>query len=327
MDYLNAMRMFVRAVELGSFSRAADAMGVKTSAVSRAVAGLEQDLNTGLVYRTTRRMHLTEPGATFYEHARGVLKALDEARSAATALDSRPQGLIRLHAPGGFSRRHIMPYMASFLALYPDIRVEATLTDVRVDLVAVGADVAIRIGALSDSTLVARKLAPHRRVLCASPDYLANRHPIREPADLLRHNCLIYTLQPTDRWFFRSLISDEMEEVPITGTLRVDDAEPLRDAALAGLGVVLLPSWLIGQDLREGTLTPLLPDRFAMISPAPSGVFAVYPPRRKVPPKVRALLEFLQKRFGRPPYWDPDWDDSFDAAGIRPRTMPTVLVP
>jgi DNA-binding transcriptional LysR family regulator len=140
MDYLSALRMFVRAVEVGSFSKAAIAMNTKTSTVSRAIAGLEEDLGVSLFHRTTRRAHLTEPGATFYEHARGVLRGLEEARDAASATEGRPQGLIRLHIPGSFGRLHIMPFVPDFLAAYPDIRLDISLTDVRVDLLSVGAD-------------------------------------------------------------------------------------------------------------------------------------------------------------------------------------------
>ena len=236
MDYLGALRMFVRAVEAGSFSKAAIATNTKTSTVSRAIASLEEDLGVSLFHRTTRRAHLTEPGATFYEHARGILRGLEEARDAASAMEGRPQGLIRLHVPGGFARLHIMPFVPDFLAAYPDIRLDVSLTDVRVDLLSVGADLAIRIGPLIDSSLLARKLAPHRRIACASPAYLDRRPPIAEPIDLLQHNCLVYKLQPTDRWFFRhqAEAGDAFEEVPVTGTLRADDAEPLRDAAVAG---------------------------------------------------------------------------------------------
>ncbi len=325
MDYLHAMRLFVSAVECGSFSRAAEINGTKTSAVSRAITALEQDLNVGLFHRTTRRIHLTEPGTTFYEHSRSVLKEFDEARSATTALDSRPQGTIVLHAPSAFARRHIMPFMPEFLDLYPDIRLDVSLADVRVDLVSVGADLAIRIGALADSTMIARKLAPHRRILCASTEYLAKAPPLREPADLLRHNCLIWSLQPTDRWFFRHLATMMQEEVPVGGRLRVDDAKPLRDAAVAGHGVALLPSWLVGSDIAEGLLVPLLPDWFAMISTAPSGVFGVYPPRRSVPPKVRVLLDFLGARFGKPPYWDPSWSDEAPLVSSRRLTSRTLV--
>src|SRR6202171_2448374 len=160
MDYLGALRMFVRAVEVGSFSKAAIATNTKTSTVSRAIASLEEDLGVSLFHRTTRRAHLTEPGATFYEHARGVLGGGEEARDAASAMEGRPQGLIRLHVPGAFARLHIMPFVPDFLAAYPDIGLDVSLTDVRVDLLSVGADLAIRIGSLIDSSLLARKPAP-----------------------------------------------------------------------------------------------------------------------------------------------------------------------
>src|SRR6202045_126367 len=203
MDYLGALRMFVRAEEVGSFSKAAIATNTKTSTVSRAIAGLEADLGVSLFHRTTRRAHLTEPGATFYEHARGVLRGLEEARDAAWQRGGRPRGLTPLHAPGASPRLHIMPFVPDFLAAYPDIRLNVSLTDVRVDLLSVGADLAIRIGSLLNSSMLARKLAPHRRVACASPAYLDRTPPICEPNDLLQHNCLVYALQPTDRWFFR----------------------------------------------------------------------------------------------------------------------------
>jgi DNA-binding transcriptional LysR family regulator len=320
MDYLSALHLFVRAVETGSFSKAAVAVNAKTSTVSRAIASLEDDLGVSLFHRTTRRSQLTEPGATFYEQARDVLRRLDEARDAASAMEGRPQGLIRLQVPSAFARLHIMPFVPDFLATYPDIRLDVSLTDVRVDLLAVGTDLAIRIGPLLDSSLIARKLAPHRRVVCASPAYLDNRPAIEEPVDLMQHNCLVYTLQPTDRWFFRRQgdTADAFEEVPITGTLRADDSEPLRDAAVAGVGVVLLPTWLVGEDIKAGRLRHVLPGWSAMIATKPSGVFGVYPPHRLVPPKVRVFLDFAQKRFGRPPYWDPDWTDD---RPVRPREV------
>jgi len=227
-------------------------------------------------------------------------------------MEGRPQGLIRLHVPSAFARLHIIPFLPDFLAAYPDIRLDVSLTDVRVDLLSVGADLAIRIGPLIDSSLLARKLAPHRRIVCASPAYLVRSPPISEPIDLLQHNCLVYTLQPTDRWFFRQQAeaADALEEeVPVTGTLRADDSEPLRDAAVAGLGVVLLPTWLVGEDIKTGRLRQLLPEWSSAIAPKPGGIYGVFPPHRMVPPKVRAFLDFAQKRFGKPPYWDPDWTE------------------
>jgi DNA-binding transcriptional LysR family regulator len=226
-------------------------------------------------------------------------------------MEGRPQGLIRLHVPSAFARLHIMPFVPDFLATYPDISLDISPGDVRVDLLSVGADLAIRIGSLIDSSMLSRKLAPHRRVACASPAYLDGRPPIAEPSDLLQHNCLVYTLQPTDRWFFRhpAEAGDAFEQVPVTGTLRADDSEPLRDAAVAGLGVVLLPTWLVGEDIKAGRLRHVLPEWSSMIATKPSGIFGLFPPHRMVPPKVRAFLDFAQKRFGKPPYWDPDWTE------------------
>jgi DNA-binding transcriptional LysR family regulator len=306
MDLLNAMRVFARVVELGSFSAAALDMGVRTSAVSRAVAALEADLGAALFHRTTRRMHLTEPGATYYERARKVLLDVEGARRAALGMDLKPQGTLRVQAPAAFGRLHVAPQIPEFLKAYPDIRLDIAFTDVRVDLISVGADVAIRIGPMLDSSLMARKLAPHRRVVCAGPDYLARHPQIRTPDDLAEHNCLVYSLQPTPAWFFERPRAEQIA-VTIQGSVRADDSEPLRDLARAGLGVALLPTWLVGEDIRAGRLTRVLPDWTAMIATQSSGVFGLYPPPHHAPTqKVKAFLDFLQARFGRQPYWEID---------------------
>src|SRR5260370_12503190 len=164
-------------------------------------------------------------------------------------------------------------FVREFLAAYPDMWVDVSLTDVRVDLLSVGADLAIRIGSLIDSSMLARKLAPHRRIACASPAYLDRRPPIAEPIDLLQHNCLVYTLQPTDRWFFRhqDQTGDAFEQVPVTGMLRADDSEPLRDAAAAGRGVVLLPPGPVGAGTNTGGPPRPLPPRTSLSTPPPPG--------------------------------------------------------
>ncbi len=305
MDMLVAMQTFVRVVEQGGFSRAAALLDVQTSAVSRAVSGLERDLGVDLFHRTTRSLHLTEPGSTFYRHALSVLREVEEARNAVSAMQDHPRGLLRLALPDAFARLHVMPHMGEFLADYPDLRLDLMLSDVRVDLVAIGADAAIRIGPLLDSSMIARKLAPHRRIACASPAYLASHPPLRRPEDLLKHHCLIYSLQPSHHWFFIDAAGKEMS-VPVIGRVRADDSEPLRALALAldGVGVVLLPSWLIGDDLRTGRLEPILPNWQAMIATQPSGIFGLYPPHRAVPSKVSVFLDFLRRKFGRPPYWE-----------------------
>ena len=189
MDYLGALKLFVRAVELGSFSKASADANAKTSTVSRAIASLEEDLGVALFHRSTRRVHLTEPGATFYEHARSILRSLDEARGAASAAEGRPQGLIHLHVPSAFARLHIMPFVPEFLATYPDVRLDVSFADVRVDLLAVGADFAIRIGPQIDflhDRPQARAQPPHRlRQPGLSQPRARNRRAVRSaPARL-----------------------------------------------------------------------------------------------------------------------------------------------
>jgi DNA-binding transcriptional LysR family regulator len=306
-DYFAGMRAFVRAVELGSFSRAAAEEGVKVSTVSRYVTALEADLGAALFNRSTRRLHLTEVGTTFYDRAVRIVAEVADARLAATSLNVRPQGLLRINIPGAFGRRHVVPHLPDFLAAYPDIQVDATLTDETVNLIASGADVAVRIGALADSTLVARRLAPQRRLLVAAPAYLADRRPVAVPSDLEDHDCLLFALQPKQVWYFLAHDPPTTEplEVPVRGRLRANDSEALLDAVLASLGIALLPTWLTGEAIMAGRLTPLLPDWEALIAPGPQrAIWGVYPPKKVVSPKVRTFLSFIEARFGKPPYWD-----------------------
>jgi DNA-binding transcriptional LysR family regulator len=307
MDYLAAMRAFVRSVDLGSFSKAAAEEGVKVSTVSRYVTALEADLGAALFNRSTRRLHLTEVGGTFYERALRILADVADARLAASSLNERPWGLLRINIPGAFGRRHIVPHLGDFLAAYPSIQVDATLTDETVDLIAAGADFAVRIGALADSTLVAKRLAPQDRVLVASPAYLEGRPPVDQPNDLERHECLGFALQPRQAWFFlqRGTPAAQPLEVAIRGRLRANDSEALLDAVLAGLGIALLPTWLTGEAIMAGRLVTLLPAWQALIAPGPQrAIWGVYPPKKVVAPKVKVFLAFIEARFGKPPYWD-----------------------
>jgi DNA-binding transcriptional LysR family regulator len=307
MDYLAAMRAFVRSADLGSFSQAAAEQGAKISTVSRQVSRLEADLGVALFNRSTRRLHLTEAGLAFYERARQILIDVEDSRSLAASFNSFPRGLLRINIPSAFGRRHVMPHMKDFLAAYPDISLDATLTDTTVDLIQTGADVAIRIGALSDSTLVVRKLAPHRRVLVASADYLAVHPTLNEPEQLADHECLHFALEPTDAWYFRQLRKPAVEPsaVVVHGHLRANDSETLREAALSGQGIALLPTWLVGQDVTEGRLLALLTGYECLIAlGAERAVWAVYPPKKVVSPKVKAFIAFLSERYGKPPYWD-----------------------
>jgi DNA-binding transcriptional LysR family regulator len=305
MDYLAAMGAFVRTVDLGSFSKAAAETGTKVSTVSRYVTALEADVGAALLNRTTRRLHLTEAGRTFYERAVQIIAEVDDVRNVTRSLNERPQGLLKINIPSAFGRRHIMPHMKDFLTAYPDIRLDATLTDATVDLIESGTDVAVRIGALSDSVLIARRLAPQRRMLVASPDYLATRPAPQVPEDLADHDCLTFALQPTGSWFYRLEPQSDPVEIAVSGHLRTNDSEALLDAVIAGLGIALLPTWLISDELRSGRLVTLLHGWNWLIAPGPErGIWGIYPPKKVVSPKVKSFLNFLSERFGHPAYWD-----------------------
>jgi DNA-binding transcriptional LysR family regulator len=307
MDYLVAMQAFVRSVNLGSFSKAASEAGLKVSTISRYVSGLEADLGAALLNRSTRSLRLTEAGRLFYERAAQILAEVEDARGATASLNACPQGLLRINIPRTFGRRHVMTHMKEFLAAYPDIRLDATLTDETVDLIETGTDVAVRIGALVDSTLIARKLAPQRRILVASRDYLDAHAPPKTPDGLIHHECLLFALQPTGAWYYRPEDDPDGEptEIAVGGHMRANDSETLRDAALSGVGVALLPTWLVGKDVREQRLVTVLSEWEWLIAPGPErAVWAVYPPKKIVSPKVKAFLTFLFQRFGQPPYWD-----------------------
>jgi len=307
MDYLAAMRAFVRAVDLGSFSRAAAEAELKVSTVSRYVSGLEADLGAALLNRSTRRLHLTEAGASFYERAVAILEDVEKARSATASLNAKPQGLLRINMPGAFGRRHVVPHLKDFQALHPLIRLDVTLTDATVNLIETGMDVAIRIGALEDSTLVARRLAEQRRLLVAAPAYLQHHGSPAHPGDLSGHQCLSFALQPDDAWYFRPAGAPETgaDEVKIQGNFRANDSDALLQLARDGLGLALLPTWILGDEISAGRLVPVLTAWEWAIAPGPErAIWGVYPPKKIVSPKVRAFLTFIAERFGKPAYWD-----------------------
>lgn len=303
MDGLGQLRCFVRAAELGSFSAAAVEARIKPSSVSRAITELEIKLGAAVFNRSTRRLHLTEVGSTFLSRARQILDDLDDAFADAMALNQRPQGLLRLNVPASFGRLHILPYLPEFAARYPDIRLDITFTDTLVDIIDTGTDLAIRTGTLADSRLIARKLAPHRRVLCASPGFLEAHGPVETPADLMRCPAVLFNLQPSDRWIVVDA-QGQREDAVLSGQFRANDSEALLAAAIAGFGVALLPSWIVSDAIRTGKLVRLLKDHHAMFAPGERFVWAIYPPKRVVAPKVRVFIDGLAAYIGTPPYWD-----------------------
>jgi DNA-binding transcriptional LysR family regulator len=260
-----------------------------------------------LLNRSTRALHLTEAGTAFYHRAKAILDDVEDARLATSALNATPQGLLRITTPGAFGRRHVVPHIKEFSDLYPDIRLDISLTEATLDLIDAGVDVAIRIGALKNSTLVGRRFAPHRRLLVASKAYLDRRGRPATAADLAGHDCLLFALQPNDCWFHRAADapSTKTQETRISGRFRADDSEAILQAARDGLGVALLPTWILAEDLQAGRLTVLMADQVWSIARGPEpAIWGVYPPKKTVSPKVRAFLDFVADRFGSPPYWE-----------------------
>jgi len=308
LEWFTCMQAFVRVARLGSFSKAAEELEIKVSTVSRHVSALEAELGAALFNRSTRGLRLTEAGLVFHARAISLLDELDEARAALLVMSTQPVGLLRVAAPGAFGRRHVVPHLKDFCALHPQIRLDLSLSEATVDLIETATDVAIRIGALPDSSLVARRLAPHERRLVASPAYLAAHGEPTAPTDLAQHQCLLFAIQPReDAWFHRAPgeAPAAAQLVHISGRFRANDSDALLEAARDGLGLALLPTWVIGEDVRSGSLRTVMPNLHWSIAPGPDpAIHGVYPPKKIVSPKVRAFLDFFAGRFGAPPYWD-----------------------
>ncbi|MGO9422397.1 LysR substrate-binding domain-containing protein [Roseiarcus sp.] len=300
MDQLAALRAFVAVAEAQSFSNAARALRIAKSAVSRQVSDLETDLGARLLHRTTRSLSLTEAGRAYFERATRILADLDDANRAVGELQAAPRGRLRISAPMSFGFLHLMPALSDFMARYPDVVVDLAMNDRFVDLVNEGFDVAIRIASLPDSSLIARRLAPARRVICASPSYLSAHGAPRSPNDLKTHVCLFNSNLPSAReWRF---VSPDGAPLPVTvnGRLSVNNGDALRVAALRGQGLANLPTFIVGADLQSGALATVL-DSFVAQD---LSISAVYPHSRHLSPTVRALIDFLVERFGPEPYWD-----------------------
>lgn len=295
-DKLVAMNIFRRVAELGSFTRAADDLDITAATVSKHIAFLERDLDTRLINRTTRRMSLTDAGLAFLKRTQALLDELEDAELEARGFQAEPRGTIRLNVPMSFGLTHITEAIDSFLDLYPEIDIDLQLSDRMVDLVEQGVDIAIRVrSSLADSTLMARPLRTSRNVVCASPEYLKYAPEIHGPEDLTRHNCLTFSLH--DRPGVWELGD---REVRVSGNYRTDSSLAIRQSLLRGAGIGLLPRFLVQSDIEKGALTPLLPD----FPPKPYTVFALFPPGRKQPTKVRLLLDHLDQHLGEKPYWE-----------------------
>lgn len=299
-DRLAGLEVFAKVAAAGSLSAAARAMGLSQTMATKHLAALEARLGTKLFHRTTRRLSMTEAGRIFLESSERILAEVEAAEAAVAADRLEPRGLLRLNVPLVFGVRQIAPRLATFAREHPLVSVELGLNDRLVDLAEEGWDLAIRIGNLRSSSLVARRLAPCRMAVCASPSYLAAHDTPQTIADLAKHNCLGYTLAQAgaDRWIMggRSKIS-----VPVSGNLRANNGDALLAAAVAGQGVIYQPTFIVADDLRAGRLVRLMLDQ----SPSELlGVYAIYLPHRHPPAKVRALIDFLAEQFAPDPPWD-----------------------
>lgn len=297
-ERLGGLAAFAQVVESGGFSAAARALGLTPSAVSKQVGLLEDRLGARLLHRTTRRVTLTEVGAAFYERARGVMTALEEAERSVTDLNAAPRGTLRLSLPIHFGQFHIAPILPAFMARHPEVILDVDMTDRYVDLVSESIDLAVRIGGLRDSSLIARRLAPNRRVVCASPTYLARRGTPQSPADLARHDCLTFHQHgPAVEWLFGH--GERRRAVRVKGSLQANNIELLRAAALAGVGLIRMSAYVLTHELADGRLVPVLTDHEAR----DAEVYALYPANRHLSPKVRAFVDHLAETIARPAYW------------------------
>jgi DNA-binding transcriptional LysR family regulator len=300
LDNLTDIAVFVRVVQRGSFTLAADDLELSRAAVSKYVSRLEERLGARLMQRTTRRLSLTEAGAALFEASRGAIERIEEAEAAIARFQSEPRGRLRVSAPMSFGILHLGPVLADFGRAHPHITLDIAFDDRFVNLVEEGFDVAIRIGKLTDSSLVARKLAAARIVLCAAPSYLAEHGEPEAPEDLAAHNCLLYSyLATANVW---RLTAPDGREIPVavSGTLRCNNGIVESEAAVAGMGILMTPTFYVGPLIHAGKLKQILT---AYRGPE-IAIHAVYPQREHVPPKVRVFVDFLAKRFGRKPEWE-----------------------
>lgn len=290
---------FVRVAECGSFSQAARRLGLSKSMISRQVSALETDLGVRLLHRTTRSLSPTEAGRAYLERCRRILDDLDEANLMVGSLQAVPRGTLRVSAPLSFGIGHLAQRLPDFLERCPEIRLEMGYSDRFVDLVEEGWDVAVRIGRLADSSLIVRRLAPVRLMAAASPDYVARRGMPRRVEDLADHDCLTHGVAARSEWRLADA-EGRISTVEVEGRFHADNGDALRIMAEAGMGIVMLPTFFLGDGIRAGRLVPL-PEAFRGPEAA---LHAAYPHGRHLSPKVRAFVDYLAEIFGPEPYWD-----------------------
>ncbi|SCA58219.1 Transcriptional regulator [Candidatus Terasakiella magnetica] len=299
MNNLTGMMVFAQVIQSGSFSKAADDLGMSKSSVSKKVSYLEDRLGVRLLNRTTRKLSLTEVGQVFYERCERIMSEAQEAELAITRLQDEPRGQLKISAPVSFGVKHLGKPLTAFATQYSDLSIDIQLNDRFVDIVDEGFDLAIRIGHLSDSSLIAKKIGSSRLVACASPEYWEENGKPTHPKDLLDHNCLLYTLA-------RSAISWPYKEngkdysVKLDGTFKANNGNVISDMAIAGAGVCVSPAFIVGSAITDGRLICALEE----YEKEPVNIYAVYPHNRHLSAKVRLFVDFLKNWFSKCPSWE-----------------------
>ncbi|MEM6452431.1 MAG: LysR family transcriptional regulator [Cyanobacteria bacterium P01_D01_bin.105] len=292
---ISVLQLFVEVVKQGSFAAVARDRNIDPSSVSRAISGLESELGVRLFQRTTRQLSPTEAGTTYFERMEPLLEELQQAIDVTTDVSGQPKGTLRVTASVSFGQHCIVPLLPKFQARYPDLTVDLLLTDAVVDLLTERIDVAVRLGILADSTLIAQRLIPTHYVVCASPEYLKRAGQLQHPQDLAHHNCLLFPLAGfRTRWLFKDK-QGQLSEVPVTGKTVISSAIALQQCAIAGMGVALLPNWLVDADRQAGILVNVFPDYEVTATDFSTAAWLVYPSRAYVPIKVRVFVDFLKQ--------------------------------
>ncbi|MBX8824032.1 LysR family transcriptional regulator [Ochrobactrum sp. SFR4] len=299
LDRMGDIIAFVRTADARSFTVAAEQLGLSRSAVGKRIARLEERLGLRLLHRTTRSVGLSDEGAAFYDRCQRILADLDEAEAAMATRREEPRGRLRIDVPFSFGRLHILPVLHRFMAMWPELAVNVSFNDRYIDLIDEGIDLAIRIGGADDSRLMARTLAPHRLVTCATPAYLEAHGVPSAIEDLAAHSCLafMHAGRPAD---WRFLADGKMRTLPVHGRFCAGNAEALRDGVLAGYGIGQLATFLVGEDVRAGRLIPVLKAFTAEGEP----IRAVYPSPRHLSPKVRRFIDLIVESWSPLPDWD-----------------------
>jgi len=293
MNLFSNLELFVKTIEVGNFSALGRQLHMAPSSISRQINTLEEDLGVRLLQRTTRSISLTEAGQIYFERVSKILGDLEEAQLAITQLQANPRGVLRLNIAIPFGERNIVPLIPEFLAQYPDLKIDLALEDRAIDLVEERVDLAIRIGRLSDSSIVARKLADNQFVVCASQQYFETHGLPVTPDDLTHHNCIINkNIHNSDTWQFRD--GKSTQNISVSGNFLANTGGALYRAMLSNLGIAVLPTWFVGEDIKQGTLQAVLED-YEVDLPAmtDSAIYALYPAGEYLPPKVRVFIDYL----------------------------------